>query len=274
MDSKDLLEGITPEATLEVASPWELNEGAGQAIEADEAPDIDSSTEDYAMRFSGPVGRYLLKVQNKAVLELVTAAASKNILEAGGGHAQLAPVISEHVSNYTVTGSSPECSKLLKGLIASNKVNFNLGNLLDLPHRDNQFDTVLSIRMLPHLGNWELFIDELCRVSSDTVIVEYPELLSCNIIGRPFFAVKKAVEKNTRPYRLFRLDEIAKEFERNGFELVEVKKQLALPLALHRLAGNLLESATPSRIAEAIAQSLGITKLVGSPVVLRFKKIS
>jgi len=53
MDSNDLLEGVTPEAALEVASPWELEEGVGQAVEADDAPDIDS----YSCSFKKHPGR-------------------------------------------------------------------------------------------------------------------------------------------------------------------------------------------------------------------------
>ncbi len=274
MDREEILEGLTPEGVLETSNSWERGAFDGQTLDSDQAPDLASSTEDYAMRFSGPVGHFLLSVQNKTVLELVTNAASKKILDVGGGHAQLAPSISQHVRDYSVTGSSEECSKLLSGLIKNKKIKFNKGNLLDLPHRDNEFDTVLSIRMLPHLKEWQQFIDELCRVSSDTVIVEYPEFLSCNLVGRPLFALKKAIEKNTRPYRLFSQSEIIEEFDRNGFELIEVKKQLTLPLALHRVFGILTGKAELSRFLESIAQSLGLTKLIGSPVVLSFKKRS
>ncbi len=272
MDSEEVLEGLTPEGVLETTNSWERGAVDEQTLESDQAPDIASSTEDYAARFSGPVGHFLLSVQNKTILDLVTNAASKKVLDVGGGHAQLAPMISQHVRDYSVTGSSEQCSQLLSELIEDKKIKFNKGSLLDLPHRDNQFDTVLSIRMLAHLKEWQQFIDELCRVSSNTVIVEYPEYLSCNLVGRPFFALKKAIEKNTRPYRLFSQSEIIEEFERNGFELVEVKKQLTLPLALHRIFGILTGKAELSRFLESIAQSFGLTRLIGSPVVLSFRK--
>ena len=54
------------------------------------SPDIASSTEGYAARFAGPVGQYLLQVQEQAVLEMLDRGPkSGRVLEVGGGHCQL-----------------------------------------------------------------------------------------------------------------------------------------------------------------------------------------
>jgi hypothetical protein len=47
--------------------------------------------------------------------------------------------------------------------------------------------------------------------------------------------------------------------------VTSVRPQFLLPMALYRLMG----SAGPARMAEGVARSLGLTGLLGSPVIAR-----
>jgi len=52
--------------------------------------DIETSSDDYAKRFSGKVGEYFLSVQGKITLDLLKPWHKAKVLDVGGGHAQLA----------------------------------------------------------------------------------------------------------------------------------------------------------------------------------------
>ncbi|NEO49979.1 MAG: class I SAM-dependent methyltransferase, partial [Moorea sp. SIO4A3] len=54
-----------------------------------ETADIETSSEDYASRFAGEIGAWLLKVQEDATLKMLTPYPKATILDVGGGHGQL-----------------------------------------------------------------------------------------------------------------------------------------------------------------------------------------
>ncbi|MGH7581011.1 MAG: hypothetical protein ACREM9_12605, partial [Gemmatimonadales bacterium] len=63
----------------------------------------------------------------------------------------------------------------------------------------------------------------------------------------------------------FSRGEIARAFERAGFAVTSVRPQFLLPMALYRMAG----SVRLARVSEGLARSLGLTRLLGSPVIAR-----
>jgi ubiquinone/menaquinone biosynthesis C-methylase UbiE len=229
-----------------------------------ETPDIASSSEDYACRFSGSAGHYFLEVQSSEVLRLAQAHAAASILDVGGGHAQLTPTLVTHGFDVTVVGSTLDCRERLDRAILPRTFRYVSGDLLDLPFADASFDMVLAFRMLAHLNQWPRFIDELCRVARRAVVVDYPDLRSFNLASRPLFSVKHVVEKNTRPFRCFWRKEVLREFARNGFRAGAVRPQFFFPMALHRL----VNCAVVSQLLESPFRWLGLTALFGSPVIL------
>ncbi len=74
-----------------------------------ETPDIASSTDDYARRFAGSAGAYLLAVQNRAILDLLTPRSGGTVLDVGGGHAQLCGPLLDAGYTVTVLGSDESC---------------------------------------------------------------------------------------------------------------------------------------------------------------------
>ena len=51
-----------------------------------ETADIDTSSDDYARRFSGKTGAWFLKVQQAATMRMLALSCQKTILDVGGGH--------------------------------------------------------------------------------------------------------------------------------------------------------------------------------------------
>lgn len=233
-----------------------------------ETADIETSSDDYATRFSGPVGEWMLLVQEKLTLQLLENRSREPILDVGGGHGQLAAPLCREGFPITVLGSSESCRKRIAGLIDTGKCTFQTGNVIDMPFDDHSFETVISFRLLTHCEQWPRLIEELCRVTRSSVIIDYPTSQSLNIIAPMLFEAKKKIETNTRTWTLFKHREVIAEFEKYGFCQVRKKHQFFLPMVLHRF----LRCPTLSTSIEGLCRILGMTALWGSPVIAEFER--
>ena len=232
---------------------------------ASQKADIETSSEDYAKRFSGEIGKYFLSVQEKITLELLKAWPKARILDVGGGHAQLAEPLIKNGFKVTIAGSDESCRKRLDKFLQAGSFEYLSCDLLNLPFDNNSFDVVISFRLLTHEENWEIQISELCRVAKYAVIIDYPDLRSFNIFYDLLFNAKKKFEKNTRTYRNFSRKEILEVFKKNKFLNPEIKPEFFLPMVIHRAVKNVFLLKT----MENFFRTLGLTKFFGSPIILR-----
>lgn len=233
-----------------------------------ETADIETASEDYAQRFAGSVGEWMLKVQELIVLSWIkTLRTGSTVLDVGGGHGQLAVPLAKAGYNVTVLGSSDECAERIQPEIDAGRIMFHTGNVIDLPFPDRSFDVVLSIRLLPHCKMWPVLIKEMCRVTRKSVIVDYPVKRGLNSLSGAFFGLKKKIEGNTRPYALFKDSEIVNEFGKNHFGLKSRQPQFCVPMAFHRL----LQCSAMSSGLESFCGAVGLTHLFGSPMLAEFR---
>jgi len=238
-----------------------------------EQPDIESSTQDYASRFSGPIGEWFLTVQEQGTERQISPLTtdpnqSLSILDAGGGHGQNIPWLVRNNHNITVLGSDKSCANLIQSFLQNDEVQFETGSLLSMPFIDQSYDVAISYRMLPHLNHWRQHIAELCRVSRVRVVVDFPTLYSINYFSDQLFSLKKGIEKNTRPFTLFREQDIVTEFARHGFSPVHKYPQFLLPMALYRA----LKKPKLAAMLEQLFRTSGLTQTFGSPVIYGFER--
>jgi len=227
-------------------------------------PDVETSSAGYAQRFAGPVGAFFLATQTRLVLQLLADHPGASVLDVGGGHGQLAGPLSEAGFAVTVLGSAPVCAERLRSLVDAGRVRFETGDLLKTPFGDKSFDVVLAFRLLPHVVAWRALVAELCRVARRAVIVDYATAKSVNALAGAGFEAKRSVEGNTRPFLVLGDGDVADAFATAGFAVSAAERQFFWPMALHRALG----SAGLSRTLEAAAGALGLTRALGSPVIL------
>lgn len=231
--------------------------------------DIETATDGYAARFSGAIGRWMLKRQSDITLGMLAAYPDEKVLDVGGGHAQLAIPLVENGFDVTVHGSAESCASRIQELLESNQCKFVRSSMFNLPFDDGAFETVLCFRLLTHCTEWETLVAELCRVAGKRIIIDYPSGRSLNtLVSGRIFAMKKKLEGNTRTWRLFSHREIREVFSRHGFTPTREVKQFFLPMALHRG----LRSPKVSALLETICRTLGLTKLWGSPAIMMLEK--
>lgn len=235
-----------------------------------ETADIETSSDDYASRFSGAVGGYFLATQLDILLALLNRTPPATILDVGGGHAQLAVPLIQRGFDVTVTGSHDSCRSRLDAQLPAGGFTYRTCDTLHLPFADRSFDIVIAFRLVPHVDNWPRLLAELARVSATAVVIDYPDIRSTNILNFLLFRLKKSLEGNTRPFGLFRRAQILKEFAKHGMGRPQIVPEFFLPMVLHRKMG----SVALSRFLEGGCRKIGLTRAFGSPIVLRVEKMA
>ena len=235
-----------------------------------ETADVETASDDYARRFSGAVGGWFLERQAGTVSELLRGLRpGARVLDVGGGHAQLTPVLVEAGYEVLVVGSAASSARRLDPWLDAGRCRFEVANLTALPYPERSFDAVVSVRLLPHIGAWRRLVQEICRVAARSVVVDYPSSRSVNVLSERLFAAKKRVEGNTRRFTLFGPGEIRGAFLAEGFRLTRSRPQFLWPMVLHRMLGR----ASVCRALEAPGRATGLLRLFGSPVIVRADRV-
>jgi ubiquinone/menaquinone biosynthesis C-methylase UbiE len=230
-----------------------------------ETADIETASDDYAARFSGAIGNYFLEVQAQITVDLLKDLPHASILDVGGGHAQLTMPLAIKGHEVTVTGSANICRARLDRSCPPGSFQYLTCDSLNLPFEDKQFDVVMAFRLLPHTKQWQRLIQEMCRVARKAIILDYPDKRSANILYDLLFDFKKNIEGNTRTYTLFSRQELRDELKTNHFNTPVFRPEFFIPMVVHRK----LKNPAISKILESISQYSGLTKMFGSPIILR-----
>ena len=231
-------------------------------------PDVETASANYASRFDGPVGQFLLDAQSSAIARLLRSDSSGpvRVLEVGGGHGQLTPLLLEQDSFVWVHGSNATCAERITPLVSENggRLCFFVATLWSMPFSDQCFDVVIGIRLLAHVEQWQELLLEMSRVSRHRLVVDYPPLVGVNALQPWLLHLKQRIEANTRPYYSHTTARLIRVLRQAGFCRFTVEKQFFLPMALHRA----LRSPRFSNLVEAICRKLGLTGLFGGPAIL------
>lgn len=231
----------------------------------EETADIETASDDYARRFAGPTGEWLLSVQERITFELLAKGTKGSVLDVGGGHGQLAVPLARAGWDVTVLGSDDSTANRIRPLLDAGELTFQKANLIALPYADQSFDHVICFRYISHCGEWRQLVKELCRVARTSVILDYPPLFSWNFLTPLLFHVKKRLEGNTRTYTLFRHRELAALFAAEGFPTIERRGQFFLPMVIHRK----LKNPAASAALESVFRATSLTEVFGSPTIAR-----
>ncbi len=142
-------------------------------------------------------------MQSRVTLDLLARFPGASVLDVGGGHGQTTGVLVEAGHRVTILGSDPSCEARVREWTRAGRAAFVAGDLLDPGLPDRSFDVVLSYRLLPHARRFEDLVATLARLARLAVVVDYPTRRSLNAAADAFFGLKKDVERDTRPFRVF-----------------------------------------------------------------------
>lgn len=230
------------------------------------SPDLISSTDVYANRFSGPVGAWLLDRQSKVVSGLMAPWPHASVLDVGGGHAQLSPMLMSAGHDLTtLVSSSQAAQRLLR--VTGGKARVLTGDLSCAGLAADSFDVVVAVRMMAHMPDQRAFLQGLCRIARHAVIVDFPTNAGFNALTPLLFHAKKLIEKDTRRYRNISCATVAGIMSENGFRADARVGEFVLPMVLHRM----FKRPSMSKGLEGLASPL--SKYIGNPVIMRARRV-
>lgn len=217
-------------------------------------------------RFGGPIGELVAEGQAGVLARFLGDAAGRSILDVGTGTGRAAFLIADLGAHVTGVDASDEMLAVARERARGrhDHVEFAVGDAHALSFADRSFDSAVSLRVLMHTPRWRVCVDELCRVSRRTVVLDYPAMSSVAVLQSIGRRVRHAFGGQTEPYRVFSDGQIASALARNGFRIVAVDRQFVLPIALHKAVG----SRAFTEGAERALSRVGLLRLLGSPVTI------
>lgn len=242
---------------------------------SDKSPDIETSSSAYARRFNGEQGAWLLSVQAQLLREALSRVREGErlrVLDVGGGHLQIARAFQGEIEagalEFSIVGSDESTKAQWENSELKERISFSISDLFSTKYAEGEFDVVFCIRLLTHCAEWRRLVTELCRISKRAVIIDYPPLLSSNILYPLLFPIKKLIEKDTRTFSLFMHRELDEAFTSHGFSRVYRKGQFLWPMVVHRS----LKCVPCSEALERIGELAGLRGMCGNPVIAAYQK--
>lgn len=228
-------------------------------------PDIASSTDDYAGRFAGPVGAWMLGVQTAAIMEHLQPWPRASVLDVGGGHAQVTPPLMAAGHDVVALVSTDGAGERLRRLQPD--ANLLVGDINQPPLPDRSVDVAVSVRMMAHVIDWKAFVAQLCRVADKAVIIDFAVASGANAFSSALFALKKKFEGNTREFASQARQDVVDCFAEHGFAVDAQIGQFVVPMVVHRK----LKSPGISGALEGLCRP--VSGRFGNPVILRATRI-
>jgi SAM-dependent methyltransferase len=141
---------------------------------------------------------------------------------------------------------------------------FDVADAHALPIADRSVDAAVCFRLLMHVLDWRRCVAELCRVSRQRVVIDFPAAASAAAVESLVRRLRHAAGQRVEAYRVMRERDVRAALAANGFRVVLVRRQFVLPIALHKALGRLPLSLAIERGLAAI----GLLRALGSPVTM------
>jgi ubiquinone/menaquinone biosynthesis C-methylase UbiE len=219
-----------------------------------------------ALRFGGPIGRYLLDVQAQLLRQALAAAQGRQVLDVGTGTGRAAIALAEAGADVTAVDASAAMLAVAvrRAAEASVRIRFDRADAHALPLADRSVDLAVSLRLLMHVPDWRRCVAELCRVSRHRVVVDFPALPSLAALDSAARHASAMFGGRTEAYRVLGTRAVARALAAHGFRVIDVHRQFVLPIVLHKAVGSL----ALTRRVEGVLAAVGLNRLLGSPVTM------
>ncbi|HUF46355.1 MAG TPA: class I SAM-dependent methyltransferase [Vicinamibacterales bacterium] len=219
-----------------------------------------------ALRFGGPIGRYLADVQAAVLREALEPLAGRTVLDVGTGTGRAAVELAAAGAAVIGLDASVEMLRVAAVRSAEAGVHLRLGraDAHALPLADRSVDAAVSLRVLMHALDWRQCVSELCRVARVRVVVDFPSSRSFARIESVGRRVARRFGRSVEDYRVISEADVSEAFARSGYRVAFVRRQFVLPIALHKKVSSL----AATRGVEHALAAIGLLRLCGSPVTL------
>ncbi|NOZ57687.1 MAG: class I SAM-dependent methyltransferase [Calditrichaeota bacterium] len=219
-------------------------------------------------RFGGRFGRFLKNYEVALFKSLLAEDGPvQSVLDVGTGTGKLAYAVATRDTVAFGMDASPEMVRQALQLRPEGhegRVAFFVGDAHVLPFGDRSVDAVVSSRVLMHLVDWQKGLAEMCRVARRSVVFDVPPLRGFPALESLARRVLARFGAKTQAYRVFRVGQIRRSLQQNGYRLARVERSFVLPIAVHRKLG----SPRLTVFVERLLGSLGLRRILGAPVTI------
>lgn len=232
-----------------------------------------------SLRFSGPIGELLSETQERLLLDTIAPlsdhptperpCANVRVLDVGTGTGRAAIGLARAGASVVGVDASVEMLDVARARAEAVTdvpidVTFDVGDAHALPFPSGHFDVAVSLRVLMHTPDWRRCVGELCRVSKQRVIVDFPSLTSAAALESVARHGRRAFGAKVESYRVMSERAVRAAFVAQGFRIIHVHRQFVLPIAAHKAIGSRGFTETVERAFAAV----GLLWLLGSPVTV------
>jgi ubiquinone/menaquinone biosynthesis C-methylase UbiE len=217
-------------------------------------------------RFGGPIGELVAESQARVLADFAGPVEARSVLDVGTGTGRAALLLAASGARVTGVDASAEMLAMARqrAADAGARIAFLQGDAHQLEFADRSFDIVVSLRVIMHTPRWRECVAELCRVSRDRVVLDYPSARSLALVQSLARRVFSALGGHTEPYRVFSAREVDAALAAAHFRIRARHRQFVLPIAFHKAVG----SRRFTTAIEGGLQRLGLLRLFGSPVTV------
>jgi SAM-dependent methyltransferase len=224
-----------------------------------------------ALRFGGPIGRFLAEHQADILSRALTPLAGRRVLDVGTGTGRAAIGLALERAVVVGLDASREMLRVARARAVDAGVALPAGaaDAHHLPLADRSVDAAVSLRVLMHAVDWRQCVAELCRVSRWRVVVDFPSRSSAAALESAGRKAARALGRRVEDYRVLRTADVELAFRTHGFAIVSTDRQFVLPIALHKAIGRL----SVTRSVEAVLRAAGLLRIFGSPVTMVAERV-
>jgi ubiquinone/menaquinone biosynthesis C-methylase UbiE len=215
-------------------------------------------------RFGGAIGEWLKQTQEQLVFDVLLDVSGWNVIDVGAGTGRFTVPLIGRNAKVVACDASSEMLQVLQEKLRSDNLQVVVGDAHKLEFPDRTFDCAMSFRMLMHVLDWKQALGELCRVSKDWVVVDFPPRRGFLFFAPIWHRVSSMFKKNVQAYHTLPISQVKTELARRGFELISRDSGFFFPVVVHRTIG----SAGFTRASERLFGAIGLTRLAGSPVTV------
>ena len=143
-------------------------------------------------------------------------------------------------------------------------VRFEVADAHALPLADRSVDAAVCLRVIMHTIDWKCVVGELCRVSREIVIVDFPATRSFAALESRWRRRQADRGRTVEAYRVLGVNDVSAALADRGFTVSAVHRQFVLPINVHKKIGSVAFTKT----IEAGFAAVGLLGAFGSPVTL------
>lgn len=215
-------------------------------------------------RFGTGVGEWIKQTQEQVVFSRLPDVSGWKVIDVGAGTGRFTIAFLERGSTVVACDASEEMLKVLRSKVTNPALETKQVDAQHLPFPDHSFDCAVSFRMLMHVVDWKRALTELCRVSRDWIVIDFPPRRGFLRFAPLLHSLKKPFSKNLQAYKVLSVYEVQEVLRSQKYEVHAIDAGYFLPIAVHRI----LRSTTMMRLVEKGFAAIGVTRHFGSPVTI------